>query len=229
MEGIKIIGFDADDTLWLNDGYFREAEARFCGLMAPYASRDEASKLLYKIEVENLALYGYGAKSYLLSLIETALQLGRSALSSQVVSEILDIGRWLIERPVVLVDGAASVLELLRHRFLLLLVTKGDLLDQERKLKASGLQSLFHHIEIMSNKERADYEQLFSRLQIKPEEFLMVGNSLRSDVIPPLELGARAIHIPHATVWQHETLPATSHNYRYPVLHSLSELPSLLE
>ncbi len=228
MEGVRVIGFDADDTLWLNDSYFREAEMRFCALMAPYASREETSKLLYAIEVANLDLYGYGAKSYLLSLIETAIQIGRSSLSSQTVSEILDIGRWLIERPVVLVEGAREVLEQLQANYLLLLVTKGDLLDQERKLKASGLQPLFHHIEILSNKEEADYLQLFARLQIEPREFLMVGNSLRSDVIPPVSLGAKAVHIPHDTVWQHEAEHSGASGYSFSSLLSITELPALL-
>jgi len=228
MEGLKVIGFDADDTLWLNDSYFREAETRFCALMAPYANREETSRLLYSIEVANLDLYGYGAKSYLLSLIETAIQLGRSSLSTSVVSEILDIGRWLIERPVVLVEGVREVLEKLQGKYQLLLVTKGDLLDQERKLKASGLQPLFHHIEILSNKEESDYAQLFARLHIEPGEFLMVGNSLRSDVMPPLRLGARAVHIPHNTVWQHETVHPGASDYPFPVLTSIAELPDLL-
>ena len=200
-----IIGFDADDTLWVNEPYYREIEKQFCDILSEYGTEKYISDELYKIEVKNLDLYGYGAKAFTLSLIETALMISNNDISQSIISEIIKLGKSLINKPVVLLDGVQEVLErLYKKGKKLIIATKGDLLDQERKLKKSNLDQYFHHIEIMSNKKEADYLKLLTHLDIEPEDFLMIGNSLKSDIKPVLNIGGYGIHVPYHTTWQHE-------------------------
>lgn len=202
---IKIIAFDADDTLWVNEPYYRETEAAFTRLLTDYLPEEEIGKLLFEMETRNIKLYGYGVKGFMLSMIETALQIVDGESANKIISQIIELGKALLHPPMVLLDGVTETLAALNKKELkLILVTKGDLLDQERKLKKSGLARCFHHIEIMSNKNNEDYQNLLDRLEITPEEFLMVGNSIKSDVLPVLSIGSYAIHIPYHTNWAHE-------------------------
>lgn len=204
MIKIKILGFDADDTLWMNETYYRETEREFVKLLADFAPQKEVMERLYKMEIKNLPLYGYGAKGFVLSMTETALEISNNKVASETIGKIIDLGKALLNKPVVLLDGAREVLQHFKGRFPMILATKGDLLDQERKLRKSGLDTCFHHIEVMSDKKEENYARLLKRLEVKPEEFLMVGNSLKSDVLPLLKLGAWGVHVPYHTTWVHE-------------------------
>ncbi|OYU81481.1 MAG: HAD family hydrolase [Flavobacterium sp. BFFFF1] len=203
---IKVIAFDADDTLWVNEPYFQETEEKFCELLAPYLSRHTLSQELFKTEIANLRLYGYGIKGYILSMIEAALEISNNTISNEIISKIIVYGKELLEKPIELLDGVEEVLEILNPKYKIVVATKGDLLDQRRKLHNSGLGKYFHHIEVMSDKQEKDYADLVTRLDIHPSEFLMIGNSLKSDVLPVLGIGGHAIHIPFHTTWAHEKI-----------------------
>jgi putative hydrolase of the HAD superfamily len=203
---LKVIAFDADDTLWVNEPYFQETEEKFCELLAPYLSRHTLSQELFKTEIANLRLYGYGIKGYILSMIEAALAISNHTISNEAIAKIIQYGKELLERPIELLDGVEDTLESLKDRYKLVVATKGDLLDQRRKLHNSGLGRFFHHIEVMSDKQEQDYTDLVRRLDISPSEFMMIGNSLKSDVLPVLGIGGHAIHIPFHTTWAHERI-----------------------
>jgi putative hydrolase of the HAD superfamily len=206
FEKIKIIGFDADDTLWVNEPFYRNTESKFCELLQSYCSADEINRQLYKVEVNNLDLYGYGSKAFVLSLIETAILVSGGKVSAGEISRILELGKEQINEKNPLLDGIPDVLRMLSVHFRLIVATKGDLLDQERKLKNSGIAGYFHHIEIMSDKTSENYQKLLNHLDIKPDEFIMVGNSLKSDIVPVIDLGGYAIHVPFHVTWQHEEI-----------------------
>ena len=202
---IKVIGFDADDTLWVNEPYFQETEKSFCALLKNYASEEEISKELFKTEVQNLPFYGFGAKAFMLSMIETALKVSMHQVGQNILQKVIDIGKELIEKPIELLQGVLEVLDKLQQKkYKLIVATKGDLLDQERKLQKSGLEKYFHHIEIMSNKKEGDYSKLIKHLDIRPNEFLMIGNSMKSDILPIINLGGNAIYVPYHMTWEHE-------------------------
>ncbi|WP_445748322.1 HAD family hydrolase [Polaribacter sp.] len=203
-KNIKVIAFDADDTLWVNETYFREAELEFAKLLAKYETANTIDQELFKTEIRNLDLYGYGIKGFVLSMIECALELSNYKINPKVVQEILEIGKQMLNKPIELLDGVEEVLQNLQQKYKIILATKGDLLDQERKLEKSNLAQYFHHIEVMTDKKATDYQKLIRHLDIQPSEFLMIGNSLKSDVLPVLEIGANAIHIPFHTTWIHE-------------------------
>ncbi len=226
---IKIIGFDADDTLWVNETYYRETESEFVKLLADFASEKEVMRRLYAMEIRNLPLYGYGAKGFVLSMTETALEVSNYKLPSVITGKIIDLGKTLLNKPVILLDGVREVLQQLKGHYPLILATKGDLLDQERKLRKSGLDSCFHHIEIMSDKNEKNYRKLLDRLSVEPEEFMMIGNSLKSDILPLLKLGAWGVHVPYHTTWIHEKTNEDARQWkRFVLLKNLSELPHLL-
>lgn len=201
---IKVIAFDADDTLWVNEPYFKEIEEKFCDLLEDYLPRHTLVKELLKTEIDNLSLYGYGVKGFMLSMMETALRVTNNTLSLEVLEKCIGYGKELLQKPIELLQGVEDVLKTLKGTYRLVVATKGDLLDQERKLKKSGLEHYFHHIEIMSDKQEADYKKLIRHLDIQPSEFLMMGNSLKSDVLPVLAIGGHGIHIPYHTTWAHE-------------------------
>lgn len=201
---INTIAFDADDTLWINEPYFQEAEKQFCELLKNYLSPDLVSQELFTTEMKNLHLYGYGVKGFVLCMIETANRISNHTVSLKRIDEIIAIGHDLLQKPVELIEGVTETLSQLKGKYKLIVATKGDLLDQERKLKKSGLQGYFHHIEIMSDKKTTDYQKLLHHLDCKPENFLMLGNSVKSDIIPVLSLGAYAGHIPYEVTWTHE-------------------------
>lgn len=210
FDQIKTIAFDADDTLWVNETYFRDTEERFATLLESYETKNKVDQELFKKEMQNLPVYGYGIKGFMLSMIELALELSNGKVSSKVLQEILMMGKEMIAHPVELLPHIKEVLEKLSKKYRLIVLTKGDLLDQERKLEASGLSEYFHHVEVMSDKTPEKYKHLLDHLQIKTSEFLMVGNSLKSDVLPLIEIGAQAIHIPFHTTWAHEEVSKES-------------------
>lgn len=204
FKAIKVIAFDADDTLWVNETYFREAEHEFAKLLAPYETANKIDQELFKTEIKNLVYYGYGVKGFILSMIECALELSNYQIHPKTIEKILAIGKEMIDKPIDLLDGVEEVLKKLSSRYRLILATKGDLLDQERKLEKSNLLQYFHHVEVMTDKKPKDYQKLLNNLDITPDEFLMIGNSLKSDVLPVIEIGGAAIHIPFHTTWIHE-------------------------
>ena len=201
---IKVIGFDADDTLWVNETYFRDAELKFAKLLAGFETANKVDQELFKMEMKNLPLYGYGVKGFVLSMVEMALELSNYTVSNTVIEQILNIGKDMINKPVELLEGVEETLSVLSKKYRLIVATKGDLLDQERKLEKSGLLDYFHHIEVLSDKKEANYSKLLQHLDINPSEFLMIGNSLKSDILPLVNLKAHAIHIPFHTTWIHE-------------------------
>ncbi|MCL9804018.1 HAD hydrolase-like protein [Flavobacterium amniphilum] len=225
---IKVIAFDADDTLWHNEPYFDEAQARFCDLFQDFASRQELLQLILTHQVKNLPLYGFGIKAFTLSMIETGLSLTNHQLSGKSVEKILNIGKELLEKPVELLPDVASVLKDLNGRYKLIVATKGDLKDQHRKLHDSGLGQYFHHIEVMSDKKDADYQKMLSRLDIKESEFLMIGNSLKSDVLPVLNIGGHAIHIPYHTTWEYEKIDFEINHPNFKAVEQITDILPLV-
>ncbi len=206
---IKVIAFDADDTLWHNEIYFQEIEHKFCALLEEYLPQHTVARELLQTEIQNINLYGYGVKAFMLSMIETAIRISDHTIKPQVINKIISFGKEMLDKPVQKMDGVVEVLEKLKNRYRLVVATKGDLLDQERKLKKSNLEHYFHHVEIMSEKGEADYQKLINHLDIQPSAFLMIGDSLKSDVLPVLKLGAHAIHIPYHITWDHEKIETT--------------------
>ncbi|WP_290699246.1 HAD family hydrolase [Lacinutrix sp.] len=228
-QNIKVIGFDADDTLWVNETYFRDAETEFSKLLSRFETENKIDKELFNMEIKNLPVYGYGVKGFVLSMVELALELSNNTVSNNTISKILEIGKEMINKPVELLNGVEDVLKELSKNYKLIVATKGDLLDQERKLKKSGLLDYFHHIEVLSDKKEENYSRLLKHLDIKPEHFLMIGNSLKSDVLPLVALGAKAIHIPFHTTWAHEEVTVNPNKHKsYRTLENLSEVISIL-
>lgn len=226
LNKIKVIGFDADDTLWVNEPYFRDAEFKLAELLKPFAPDIDIIAELYNTEMKNLPTYGYGAKAFTLSLIETAIKLSGEKADAAIINEIIGMGQNLMTIPIELLDHVDTILPVLKKKYKLIVATKGDLLDQERKLQKSGLLPYFHHIEIMSDKKESDYQRLIENLNILPEEFLMVGNSLKSDIVPVLSIGGEGVHVPFHTTWQHETVTdlPTNHYYEIESIHQLLDI-----
>ena len=228
-KNIKVIAFDADDTLWVNETYFREAEHQFAKLLAKYETKNKIDQELFKTEIKNLIHYGYGVKGFVLSMVECALVLSNYQISPKTIDKILNIGKEMLEKPIELLEGIEVVLQDLQGKFKLIVATKGDLLDQERKLEKSNLSKYFHHIEVMSDKKENDYQKLIKHLDIHPSELLMIGNSLKSDVLPLIEIGASAIHIPFHTTWIHEEVSdEDSSKLEYHTILNIKEVLSLL-
>lgn len=229
-KNIKVIGFDADDTLWVNETYFREAEHEFGKLMQQYETINQIDQELYKIEIENLAIYGYGIKGFILSMLEAALKLSNYQVSNKTIEAIVNIGKTMLNKPVELLDGVEDTLKILSKSHRIILATKGDLLDQERKLEKSGLLKYFHHIEVLTDKKEKNYTRLLHHLDICPSEFLMIGNSLKSDILPLVNIGSHAIHIPFHTTWQHELVAEQDlDNAQYKTIEKLSEVNELFK
>ena len=224
---ITTIGFDADDTLWVNETYFKEAEQEFCELLYDYADAETISSKLLKIEIDNISCYGYGVKAFTLSLIEAALRISGGALNGEITSRIIEIGKSLIDRPVELLGDVETVLKLLGRNYRLLIATKGDILDQERKLKKSGLEPYFFHVETLSGKTEKHYSNMLRSLKIAPQEFIMIGNSLKSDILPVLELGCEAIYIPFHTTWEHEKIDESTLDTKH--FHRAEKLSDCVE
>jgi putative hydrolase of the HAD superfamily len=228
MKNITTIAFDADDTLWINEPYFREVENKFCALLEDYLPAHAVSKELYAIEIKNLPLYGYGIKAFILSMIETVLKVTDQSAPPELVQKAIDYGQEMLNKPIELLDGVEETLYLLKPKYRLVVATKGDLLDQERKLKKSGLEHLFHHIEIMSDKQEPDYLKLLRHLDCNPADFLMVGNSLKSDVMPVLAIGGHAAHVPYHTTWEHERIDVRIDHPCFYEVHSIADITAYL-
>lgn len=226
---IKTIGFDADDTLWHNEHFFREAENRFISLLGYCCEREVIENALFSTIKSNLSLYGYGFKSFTLSMLETAANLnGNKAMSSSMAKEILALGRKMMEQPVTLIDGVVQVLAKLEKSYRLILISKGDLVEQERKLAKSGLADFFDAKEIVSHKNKTVYEKIFQRYECLPEEFVMVGNSLKSDILPALQAGAWAIYVPYEITWVLEQDDEPEGKNHYYKIDALANLPKCL-
>jgi putative hydrolase of the HAD superfamily len=204
FEKIKYIAFDADDTLWVNELYYHNTEKQYSTLLSGYLDEGGVKKELLDTERQNVKLFGFGTKGFTISMIETALRITDNLIPADKIADIVNLGKTLLNSPVELFEGTEEVLKKLREKYRLVVASKGDLYDQERKLKASNLESYFHHIEIMSDKREANYKKLPGRLEIKPAEFLMIGNSLISDILPVLNIGGSAIHIPYHYTWEYE-------------------------
>lgn len=226
---LTTIGFDADDTLWQNEQFYRLTEARFTGLLADYATHDHLSARLLETEKRNLRRYGFGIKGFTLSMIETAIEVTEGRVPASVISGILEAGREMLVHPVETLPHAEETLRSLAGRYRLVLITKGDLFDQERKLAASGLGDLFAGVEIVSDKTAATYHRVFARYGDGPDRAMMVGNSLKSDIVPAIEAGSWAVYVPHDLTWviEHVDEPASAPRFRR--IDHLGELPGLIE
>jgi putative hydrolase of the HAD superfamily len=223
---ITTVGLDADDTLWHNETIFRLTQDRFRALMAQVAEPAVLDARLAAVERRNLKLYGYGVKGFTLSLIETAMELTGGEAPGRIVADILAAGREMLAHPVEPLPGVPQALAELSQDFRLVLITKGDLLHQEQKLAASGLGDLFAAVEILSEKDAATYARVFARHGTGAAEAAMCGNSMRSDILPALEAGAFAAHVPYPLTWAHEMAEAPAGHPRFAELTSISELPA---
>lgn len=222
---INYIAFDADDTLWENETYFREAEAQFAALTARYFPTDDIISRLFEIEMRNLPRYGYGIKGFMLCLVETLTQITTDPIPVSLLQEYISLGHAMLDKPVIVLPHVLALLQALSPSYQLLMLTKGDLVDQERKLKKSGLASYFHHIEIMSDKKPADYQAILTKLGCEPADFVMIGNSLKSDILPVLALGGYAAHIPFSETWEHERV---EENVVHPNFMALTDIREIL-
>jgi putative hydrolase of the HAD superfamily len=223
---ITTVGLDADDTLWHNESLFRLTQDRFGALMADLVEPEVLSAKLAEVERRNLSLYGYGVKGFTLSMIETAMELTGAQAPGHTIADILAAGRELLAHPVEPLPGVAEALAELSRDYRLVLITKGDLLHQEQKLAASGLGDLFAAVEIVSEKDASTYETVFARHGSGAARAAMCGNSLRSDVLPALEAGAYAAHVPYPVTWAHELADPPTGHPRFAELPSISQLPA---
>lgn len=225
----KVIAFDADDTLWDNEIFFRQTEEQFCHLLKGFSTPEATMKELFAIEIKNLEDYGYGTKAFMLSMIETAIKISDNQVPQSILQQIIELGKKQINQEVHLLEGVIEILDYLsRKHYKLIVATKGDLLDQERKLKKSGLEKYFHHVEVMSNKRQADYQKLIQHLDILPEDFLMIGNSYKSDIEPVLQLGGYGIHVPYHILWEHEKAEENEEHPNWMKVQSFVELKAFL-
>lgn len=224
----KTIAFDADDTLWHNEPYFDEAQAKFCELFQDFASKQEILQLILNHQVTNLPLYGFGIKAFTLSMVEAALELTNHQINGNSIEKIIAIGKDLLQKPVELLPNVTEVLEQLKGKHKLVVATKGDLKDQHRKLHDSGLGAYFHHIEVMSDKTDLDYQKMLHRLECEPKDFIMIGNSLKSDVLPVLNIGGTGIHIPYHTTWEYEKIDFEIKHENFKSIVNLTELFEIL-
>ena len=229
MTALTTIGFDADDTLWQNEQFFRMTEQRFIAMLAEHGEASQVSANLLEAAKRNLGIYGFGIKSFTLSMIETAIEVTQGRVPASTIAEILAVGRDMLTHPIEPLPHARETVEKLAGSYRLVLITKGDLLDQERKLAQSGMGELFDAVEIVSDKNAATYARIFSRHGDGPQQSLMVGNSLKSDVVPAIEAGAWGVYVPHELTWaaEHAEAPAAAPRFRR--IADLGELPSLVE
>jgi len=226
---IVAVGIDADDTLWHNESLFHLTQQQFFALLQDYGEADHMMARLVEVERRNLRLYGYGVKGFTLSMIETAIDLTRGAVPAKTIERILELGRSLLDYPIEPLDGVAETLPLLKSKYRLIVITKGDLLNQEQKLARSGLGDHFDAIEIVSEKDAETYRRIARRHAIAPEETVMIGNSLKSDVLPALEAGLWGIHIPYPITWAHERAEPPAGEPRYAKLETMRDVPDWLQ
>ena len=224
---IRCIGFDADDTLWHNENIFDLAQQRYRTLLARYHDAAEVNRALFATEMRNLPHYGYGVKGFMLSAVETAIELTKGAISAKEIREIIALGQGMLAHPVEVLPGVGEVVAALARDYRLIVITKGDLRDQERKISLSGLAVHFHAVEILSEKDGAAYARVLQRHGIAPAEFAMVGNSVKSDILPVLHLGGAGVHIPYHITWQHEHAAET--HLEHPRFRQVEDIRQLAE
>jgi putative hydrolase of the HAD superfamily len=229
MRGLSTIAFDADDTLWHSERVFRLTEERFAGLLTDYIDSEGLSRRLLETEKRNLDFYGYGRKGFVLSMIETAIDVTEGKVPTAILKDLIDLGRDMAAHPIEILPDVRETLETVAQRYRILLITKGDLLDQEQKLARSGLGELFHAVEIVSDKAPPTYQRIFTRHGDGPQRGMMVGNSLKSDVIPAIEAGGWGVFIPHALTWTAEHADPPKESPRFRQLERIGEVPGLLE
>ena len=226
---ISVIAFDGDDTLWHNESIFSLTQQRFRSLMREYAVED-LDERLFAIETRNLQLFGYGIKGFVLSMIETAIEVSEGRVRASDIQDIINAGKAMLKHPVEPLEGVRETVEALRPRYRLMVITKGDLFDQESKLARSGLADLFWRIEIVSEKDERTYRRILHDGGIAADEFVMVGNSIRSDILPVAALGGQAVHVPYSLTWAHERADLNgAPAHRIHTLERLVDLPALLE
>ena len=223
--GIALVGFDADDTLWRSQDYFDEAQQRFEQIIAEYVDLDDAGKRLYEYESRNIAFFGYGVKGMALSMIEAAVDITGASIRAADIGRIVSLAKELLQHPVELLPGVRAAVEAVAAKHPVVLITKGDLFHQEAKVRESGLSDLFRRIEIVSEKDPATYARLFEEFGIAAQQFLMVGNSLRSDIAPVLALGGWGVHVPYHTTWAHEAEATVAQGRER--MHSLANITAL--
>ncbi|MBB6300242.1 HAD family hydrolase [Rhizobium leucaenae] len=226
---LTTIGFDADDTLWQNEQFYRLTERQFIELLADHAESENISQELLETEKRNLHRYGFGIKGFTLSMIETAIEITKGEVPTTVIAQILDIGRDLLAHPVETLPNVRETLEALTGNYLLVLITKGDLFDQERKLAQSGLGDLFDAIEIVSDKNASTYRRIFSKVGDGPERAMMVGNSLKSDIVPALAAGSYGVFVPHELTWAFEHVAEPTEAPRFRKIEHLGELRGVID
>jgi putative hydrolase of the HAD superfamily len=226
MSTIDWVGLDADDTLWHSEGHFTDAQVMFCELVAPWVTRDiDPAAVLDETERRNLATFGYGVKAFTLSMLEAAVAVSDGTVPGGVITQLIERGKWMLDHPVELLDGVSDTVHALAHTYRLAIITKGDLVHQERKLATSGLADVVHVVEIVSEKDPDTYRRVLARNRIAVEGFVMVGNAVRSDVLPVIAIGGRAVHIPYEQTWGHEH---AEHDGTVPTLDSIRQLPGWL-
>lgn len=226
---IKTIAFDADDTLWHNEPLFTDTQQRFRELLAAYHDPEWIADRLYETEMRNLQHYGYGIKSFTLSMIETAIELTEGRIKGSEIQEIVAFAKSMLEAPVNLLEGVEETIRDLSTSYPLVIITKGDLFDQESKIARSGLGDLFSRVEVVTEKSRSTYEAIARKLELEPSEFVMVGDSLKSDVLPVIDLGGHAIHVPYQTVWKHEVVSEEMlRQYEFLRAESVRDVPGLV-
>lgn len=228
---VELIAFDADDTLWHNELLYEQTQAKLVELLADYADSQTVVQRLFETEMRNLGLYGYGIKSFTLSMIETAIELSGGQISGLQIRQIIDLARTMLTADIQLLEQVPQTIKRLAGLYRLMVITKGDLLDQQSKLARSGLADFFEAIEIVSEKNEETYNALLRQLGISPTGFLMVGNSLRSDILPVVAIGGQAVYIPYHLTWQHEIVHSSDkgHQNGYYELEHLGQLPELLD
>lgn len=229
MLDVDTVAFDADDTLWHNERFFRLTQQRFAELLADHADPDHLAERLLAAERRNLGRYGFGVKGFTLSMIETALEVTEDRVPAPVIRELIEAGREMLAHPIELLPHARDALAALHGHFRIMLITKGDLLDQERKLAQSGIGEYFDAVEVVSEKTADVYSRLFTRHAINAERAVMVGNSLKSDVIPVLDIGGWGVHVPHELTWELEHADPPRDHPRFREVPNLGHLPSLLQ
>ncbi len=228
MTTLSIIAFDADDTLWHTEHLFQDIQARLSEILDQYAPHEQVQNRLHATEMNNIKLFGYGAKGFTLSMIETAIDISRGQVTAADIHEIVMLGKGLLDAPLDLIDGCANVLAELQEDYRLMLITKGDVLDQRNKIEKSGLEALFERTEVVQEKDVATYGTLFREYGVNPRSLAMVGNSLRSDILPILELGGAGVHIPYHVTAHFEIVEEEVSHPRFHRLESIRHLPDFL-
>ena len=226
---IETLAFDADDTLWHNEHLFQDTQEKLAGIVGRYRAGEDTVEALYAMEMRNLALFGYGIKGFTLSMVEAAIELTDSRITSAEIHEIVQLGKTMMTAPVDLMEGVEEVLQAVAGRYRTILITKGDMVDQTSKIERSGLAGHFDQVEIVPRKDAAAYRQVFERHAIDAARTVMVGNSMPSDILPVLALGGFAVHVPYAILWAHETHDEDPVSERFHRLEHLGELPAFLD